>query len=187
MQHILINSRIRLWSYSIGPIPDPAHQVHNRASLSPLHIIMKIRILLPVFASLALSLSAITPEAEKAFVDSYKKAYEANDAKTLASFLLTEGASAETIEFITMMQTAEAGSKLSSITLETISAEEAKRKSEPMEMPDGKRYVMPFTPTHQLVLKTETKDASGSSTSTSKMPVAEHKGKIVILVPVPAK
>lgn len=148
---------------------------------------MKLRILLPAIASLTFSLSAITPEAQKSFVDTYKKAFEANDTKTLASFLHTEGAAAETIDFITMMQTAEAGSKLSSIQLETVTAEEAKRKSEPMEMPDGKRYVMPFTPTHQLVLKMESKDASGSSSSTSKLPVAEHKGKIVILVPVPAK
>ena len=149
---------------------------------------MKARIafLLPIIA-LTLNATAITPEAEKTFVDSYKKAFEANDTKTLASFLRTQGASADTVEFITMMQTAEAGNKISSITLEPVSAEEAKKKSEPMEMPDGKKYVMPMTPTHQLVLKIETKEASGSSTSTSKMPVAEKDGKIVILVPVPAK
>ena len=46
---------------------------------------------------------AATPEQEKTFVESYKKALEANDAKALAAFLYTEGAKPEQIEFFKMM------------------------------------------------------------------------------------
>ena len=148
---------------------------------------MKTRYLIASLVALAIPAAAITPEAEKTFVESYKKAFEANDEKTLSSFLHTEGASADTIDFFKMMQTAEAGKKAAEIKLETVSPEEAAKKSKPMEMPDGKMYVMPFIPTHQLVIVIEQNDGSGKSTSTSKLPVAEHKGKIVIPIPVPAK
>lgn len=54
-------------------------------------------------------------------------------------------------------------------------------------MPDGKTYKMPIKPIKQLVVKMETKSESGSSSSTSKSPVAEKGGKLVIPVPVPLK
>lgn len=158
-----------------------------RKSIRPIHITMKSKLILIALATLAMNAQAITPEAEKNFVDAYKKAFEANDTKTLKSYLLTEGAAEDTVEFFSMMQTAEAGKPVTSIKLEKVSKEEAERKSKPMEMPDGKMYKMPFIPTHQLVIEMQQKDSSGSSTSTSKLPVAEHKGRIVIPVPVPAK
>ena len=71
-------------------------------------------------AGLALgSLDAATPEQEKAFVAAYKKAFEAKDEKALNGFLYTVGASAETIEFFKMMQSAEAGKPITSIELTT--------------------------------------------------------------------
>jgi hypothetical protein len=54
-------------------------------------------------------------------------------------------------------------------------------------MPDGKTYRMPFNPSKQLVIVTEQKSDSGSSTSTTRKPVGEKDGKLVIPVPVPAK
>ena len=57
-----------------------------------------------------------------------------------------------------------------------------KKYNEPKEMPDGQLYKMPFAPTHQLVIVTN--DGAGG-TSTSKLPVGEHKGKLLIPVPVP--
>lgn len=131
--------------------------------------------------------SAATPEQEKAFVDSYKKALEAGDSKALAAFLYTEGAQAEQIEFFKMMQMPNPGAKVVSIELVTPSAADAEKFNKPMMMPDGKSYVMGLKPTKQLVVITENKDASGSSKSTSKSPVAEKNGKLVIPVPVPAK
>ena len=133
------------------------------------------------------SLRAATPEQEKEFVAAYRKALEAGDEKALASFLYTEGADAETVGFIKMMQQPEPGAKIKSVELVVPTAEEMAKFNKPMTMPDGKSYVMPVKPIKQLVIKTETKSDSGSSTGSSKSPVAEVKGKLVIPVPVPQK
>lgn len=130
---------------------------------------------------------AATPEQEKTFVESYKRAFEAGDEKTLTSFLHTKGAAQDTVEFFTMMQTAEAGHKVASIELVTPTKEQMERYNTPMEMPDGKKYKMPVKPSKMLVIVVEIKDASGSSKSTAKSPVAEIDGKLVIPVPVPAE
>lgn len=140
-----------------------------------------------LFAALSLAAHAATPEQEKAFVESYKKAIEANDTKALAAFLFTEGAAKETVEFFTMMQTSNAGQKVSSIELVTPSKEESAEFGKAKVMPDGKKYKMPFVPTKQLVITIEEKSDSGSSKSTSKCAVGEKNGKLVIPVPVPAK
>ena len=120
--------------------------------------------------------------AQKAFLDGYKKALEAKDTKALASYLYTDGASADAIEFSTMMQSAGTEGKIDSIDLVQPSEKDLKKYNEPMEMPDGQLYKMPFAPTHQLVIVT--KDGAGG-TSTSKLPVGENKGNLLIPVPVP--
>lgn len=139
------------------------------------------------FAFSVTSAFAATPEQEKAFVDAYKKALEAGDAKTLASFLYTEGAQPEQIEFFKMMQTLEPGAKITSIELVTPSAADMAKLNKPLMMPDGKSYVMGVKPSKQLVVVSEKNDATGSGKTTSKSPVAEVKGKLVIPVPVPVK
>jgi len=58
-----------------------------------------------LLTAVSLVAHAATPEQEKAFVESYKKALESNDMKALAAFLYTDGAAKETVEFFTMMQT----------------------------------------------------------------------------------
>ena len=136
---------------------------------------------------LATHAGAATPEQEKAFVDSYKKALEANDTKALTAFLYTEGAKPEQIEFFKMMQSIDQGAKVVSVELVAPTAEEAAKFSKTMPMPDGKMYKMPVKVYKQLVIKTETKDANGSSSGSSSSPVAEVKGKLLIPVPVPAK
>jgi hypothetical protein len=130
---------------------------------------------------------ASTPEQEKAFIDSYRKALEAGDVKALNAFLSTDGAEAETIEFFKMMQTPDPGAKVVSIELVKPTAEEEAKFNQPMTMPDGKSYKMPVKPFKQLVVKLETKSENGSSSSTSRSPVAEKGGKLVIPVPVLAK
>ncbi len=150
-----------------------------------------MKLLLPALLAIATvitaSVGAATPEQEKAFVAAYKKALEAGDANALAAFLYTDGADKETIEFFKMMQQGDPGAKITSIELVTPTAEEMTKLNKPMTMPDGKSYVMPVKPYKQLVIKTESKNASGSGTSSSKSPVAEVKGKLVIPVPVPQK
>jgi len=140
-----------------------------------------------LYAFAAIHAFAATPEQEKAFVDSYRKALEAGDAKALNAFLSTDGAEADTIEFFKMMQAPEPGAKVVSVELVKPSPEEQAKFNAPMVMPDGKSYTMPVKPFKQLVIKMETKSADGSSSSTSKSPVAEKGGKLVIPVPVPVK
>ncbi len=140
-----------------------------------------------LLAAFSLAAHAVTPEQEKAFVESYKKALESNDAKALVAFLYTDGATKETIEFFTMMQTMEAGKKVASIELVTPSAADMAKYNKPVEMPDGKKYVMPFAPTKQLVVVIEEKNGDNTSKSTTKNPIGEKNGKLVIPVPVPAK
>ncbi len=135
----------------------------------------------------AVEIRAATPEQEKAFIESYKKAFEAKDEKALAAFLHTKGADVSTIGFFSMMQLAEAGQPVSSIELVTPTAEEAAKFNKAMEMPDGKKYKLPVKPTKKLVIVIEEKSGGGSSTSTSSNPVAEIDGKLLIPVPVPAK
>jgi hypothetical protein len=86
-----------------------------------------------------------------------------------------------------MMLAVDPGAKVTKIELVKPTDEEAARFNKPMPMPDGKLYKMPVKPTWQLVVSAETKNDSGSSSSTSKSPVAEVDGKLVIPVPVPAK
>ena len=148
------------------------------------------RFLTLLIIALALPFSptqAATPAQEKAFVDSYKKALESGDKKALAAFLYTKGAGPEEIELFTMMQSMNVGGKITSIELVTPSAADAAKFNEPMEMPNGKSFVLNLKPTKQLVVATETKNANESSKGTSKTPVAEKDGKLVIPVPVPAK
>ena len=149
---------------------------------------MKLQIIIAtILATLTTALHAATPEQEKAFVESYKKAFEAKDTKTLDAFLLTDGAAKDTIEFFKMMQNSDAGGTISSIELITPSKEELAKYSKPMEMAPGKMYKMPIQPTKQLVIVVEKKDGDNVSKVTTKKPVAEKNGKLVIPVPVPAK
>ena len=124
-------------------------------------------------------------EKEKAFTDAYKKAFESKDETTLKNFLYTQGADPTALEFYTMMMTAEMGSTISSIELRDLSAEDSKKANEMQPLPDGTNAKLVLAPTKKLVYKVETKDANGSSSSTSESFVAEHNGKFVIPVPGP--
>ena len=52
-----------------------------------------------------------------------------------------------------------------------------------MTGPDGSKAQLPLKPTKKLKISVETKDANGSSTSSSENFVAEKDGKYVIPVP----
>jgi hypothetical protein len=136
-----------------------------------------IAILLVPFASLF----AGSPD-EKAFVDKYKTAFEAKDNATLESFLYTTGSDPMALEFYKMMMTGEAGSKISKIELVALTADEAKKVSEPQDGPGGK-LCMTLKPTRKLVINVEKKDENGSSSSSSSSFIAEKDGKFVVPVP----
>src|SRR5882762_8954853 len=80
----------------------------------------------------SLSLHAGTSPQEKAFTDKYKTAFEAKDSATLESFLYTQGADPAILGFYKMMQSGEAGDKISNIELVDLSPDDAKKAATPM-------------------------------------------------------
>ncbi|PYL08032.1 MAG: hypothetical protein DME33_08575 [Verrucomicrobia bacterium] len=131
--------------------------------------------------------TAGTPEQEKAFTDKYKTAFEGKDTATLESFLYTQGADPSILGFYKMMQSAEAGEKISNIQLVNLTPEDVKKAATPMDSPTGGKVCLTLNPTKKLVIKIEKKDANGSSSSTSENFIAEKDGKLVIPVPGPCK
>jgi hypothetical protein len=170
-----------------GPGIRPAiiRYLRQRRATNPRRNIVKktIWMLLLAFAP-AVGFCA-TPAQEKAFVDAYRKAVETKDEKTLTGFLYTKGADPQALEFFKMMVTSEIGAKITSIELVDLDAKDKKR-AEGGPGPDGKPMKFTLPPIKKLVVKSETKDANGSSTSSSEVLVADDGGKIVIPVPGPA-
>jgi len=152
---------------------------------------MKIKFLIaPLLVITCLGATALfagTPEQEKAFTEKYKTAFEAKDTATLESFLYTKDANPMALEFIKMKLTDGAGGKISKIELVDLSPEDAKKAEQAQEGPGGTKVQMPLKPTKKLKITVETKDANGSSSSSSESFIAEKDGKFVIPVPVAAK
>jgi hypothetical protein len=139
-----------------------------------------------LLSTITLPIAAGTPEQEKAFTDKYKKAFEGKDTATLESYLYTQGSDPAAVEFYKMMQSGEAGEKISSIELVSLTPEDVKKATSSMDGPTGK-VCLTLKPTKKLIIKVEKKDANGSSTSSSENFVAEKDGKFVIPVPGPCK
>ena len=149
---------------------------------------MKIQVLLcALITTVSLSLRAGTPAQEKVFTDKYKTAFEAKDTTTLESFLYTQGADPEILGFYKMMQSSDAGGKISKIELIDLTPEDVKKAATPMDSPTGGKVCLTLKPTKKLIIATENKDASSSSTSKSENFIAEKDGKFVIPVPGPCK
>ena len=126
-----------------------------------------------------------SPE-EKAFVDSYKKAFEAKDTAALQSFLYTQGSDPGILEIYKTMQSSDAGEKISKIELVDFTAEEMQKVATPKDSPMGGKVCFPLKPTKRLMITIDKKDAKGTS-STSGNFIAEKDGKFVIPVPGPCK
>jgi hypothetical protein len=149
---------------------------------------MKIQVLLcALITTVSLPLRAGTPAQEKAFTDKYKTAFEAKDTATLESFLYTQGSDPEILGFCKMMQSSDAGGKISKIELIDLTPEDVKKAATPMDSPTGGKVCLTLKPTKKLIIATESKDASSSSTSKSENFIAEKDGKFVIPVPGPCK
>jgi hypothetical protein len=140
-----------------------------------------------VAITVSLSLHAGTSPQEKAFIDKYKTAFEGKDTAALESFLYVQGADQAILGFYKMMQSGEAGEKISNIELVDLTPEDAKKAATPMDSPTGGKVCLTLKPTKKLIIKVEKKDANGSSTSTSENFIAEKDGKFVIPVPGPCK
>ena len=124
-------------------------------------------LVLAFLVSISLPLAAGTSDQEKAFVDKYKTAMEGKDTATLQSFLYTQGSDPAAVEFYKMMQSGEAGEKISTIELVALTPEDMKKATTPMDGPTGK-VCLTLKPTKKLVIKIEKKDANGSSTSSTE-------------------
>jgi hypothetical protein len=161
------------------PPPLPSRLMNNLARISILGC--------AVLITASLSLSAGTSPQEKAFTDKYKTAFEGKDTATLESFLYTQGADPAILGFYKMMQSGEAGEKISNIELVDLTPDDAKKAATPMDSPTGGKVCLTLKPTKKLIIKVEKKDANGSSTSTSENFIAEKDGKFVIPVPGPCK
>ncbi|MEY2578490.1 MAG: hypothetical protein QOI49_1314, partial [Verrucomicrobiota bacterium] len=145
---------------------------------------MKTKLIALVFALFCGSLHAGTPAQDKEFVEKYKVAYEKGDKAALAAFLYTKDANPMALEFYKMMQAEGAGTaKISKIELVDLTPEDVKKASEVQTGPDGSKAKLPLTPTKKLKISIETKDANGSSTSSTENFIAEKDGKYVIPVP----
>jgi hypothetical protein len=123
---------------------------------------------------------------EKAFVDSYKKAFEAKDTAALQSFLYAQGSDPGILEIYKTMQSSDAGEKISKIELVDFTAEEMKKVALPKDSPTGGKVCFPLKPSKRLMITIDKKDAKGIS-STSGNFIAEKDGKFVIPVPGPCK
>jgi len=139
-----------------------------------------------VTAAAPLGALGASPAQEKQFVDTYRKAYEAKDEKTLVSLLYTKGADPAALNFYKKMtMAAEAGTKISSIQLLDLTSED-KTRLETTQSPSGKPMKLVLPATKKLVIKSETKNTSGSSTSSSQVFVGKSDGRLYILVPAAA-
>src|SRR5437879_8811087 len=149
-------------------------------------LIKLLSLVCALLITITLSIFAGTSPQEKAFTDKYKTAFEGKDSATLESFLYTQGADPAILGFYKMMQSGEAGEKISSIELVDLTPEDVKKATTPMDGPTSKACLT-LKPTKKLVIKIEKKDANGSSSSSSENFVAEKDGKFVIPVPGPCK
>lgn len=121
---------------------------------------------------------------EQAFIAAIRVALEKRDIKAMDPLLLKDGTPAEVVAVFSSMLDLPASIKIGNVELLTPSAEEAAEYNQAIEMPDGKKYKLPITPTKTLVMMMKEEGAKGTSKST--LPVAEKDGKLVIPFPVAA-
>jgi len=152
---------------------------------------MKTLSITGVIFSLAVAVACLSvyagdsPE-EKAFVDSYKKAFEAKDTAALQSFLYTQGSDAGILDIYKRMQSSDAGEKISKIELIDFTAEEMQKVAMPKDSPTGGKVCFPLQPSKRLMITIDKKDAKGTSTTSGNF-IAEKDDKFVIPVPGPCK
>ncbi len=152
---------------------------------------MKTLSITGVIFSLAVAVACLSvyagdsPE-EKAFVDSYKKAFEAKDTAALQSFLYTQGSDPGILEIYKTMQSSDAGEKISKIELIDFTADEMQKVAMPKDSPLGGKVCFPLKPSKRLMITIDKKGTKGASTTMGNF-IAEKDGKFVIPVPGPCK
>lgn len=136
-----------------------------------------------VVVSLISSLSAFaaTPQ-EQAFIDSYKKALEANDTKTLEGLLYTKDADPEKLAEIKESLSLAEGMTVSQVELVDVTSQEITQAMTPYKGPDGKMSALTVKPAKKLIVTLAAVEDSTFS-FTSQRAVGDIDGKLLILVP----
>src|SRR5262249_3661510 len=116
----------------IAPLTVPAMKASLRLFTLPGALLVAL-----AFASLA-----GTPAQEKAFTDKYKTAMEGKDTATLEGFLYTQGSDPQALEFYKMMQSGGAGGKIASIELVSLTPEDVKKATTPMNEPPANVFLI---------------------------------------------
>ena len=152
---------------------------------------MKTLSITGVIFSLAVTVASLSVYAgdspnEKAFVDSYKKAFEAKDTAALQSFLYTQGSDPGILDIYKRMQSSDAGEKISKIELIDFTADEMQKVAMPKDSPLGGKVCFPLQPSKRLMITINKKDAKGTSSTMGNF-IAEKDGTFVIPVPGPCK
>ena len=152
---------------------------------------MKTLSITGVIFSLAVAVACLSVYAgdspnEKAFVDSYKKAFEGKDIAALQSFLYTQGSDPGILEIYKTMQSSDAGEKISKIELVDFTADEMQKVALPKDSPTGGKVCFPLKPSKRLMITIDKKDAKGTSSTMGNF-IAEKDGTFVIPVPGPCK
>src|SRR5205807_6900361 len=168
-------------SVSSGLRLAPSSETFSDSFMKSLLLITTLSIVPGLFAR------AANAEKEKAFVEKYESALEANDSATLQSVLYTTGADPMIVGFYKMMQSGGAGDKVSKIELVDLTPDDVKKATAPQDSPNGGKVCLNLKPTKKLVIVIEKKDENGSSTNTTENFIAEKDGKFVIPVPGPCK
>mgnify|MGYP000448173460 CR=1 FL=1 len=130
---------------------------------------------------------AATAEQEQTFLDTYKTAFEAEDAETLRGLLHTDGAEPMAVEFYAEMMVADFGGKITNIGLRAMTPDEEAEAASELDGPTGGKFVLLPKPYKKFFVEIEITDANGSSKGTSEAYVAEVDGRIVIATPAPVK
>jgi len=139
-----------------------------------------------IAAAACVSVYAGDSPKEKAFADSYKKAFEAKDTAALQSFLYTQGSDPGILEIYKTMQSSDVGEKISKIELIDLTAKEMKEVEMPKDSPMGGKVCFTLKPSKRLMITIDKKDAKGTSSTMGNF-IAEKDGKFVIPVPGPCK
>jgi hypothetical protein len=133
------------------------------------------------------TLTAATPEQEKTFIEKYKSAFQAGDKSALESFLYTQGANPQALDFYRVMQANGLGGEITDIYLLPLTPEDVARADKVHTGPGGQKFRIPLKPVKKLKFAWVKRTSEGATTSTTELMVAEKDGKLVIPVPVTAK
>lgn len=135
---------------------------------------------------LASPVALAATQKEQAFLDSYKRALESNDTKTLESFLYVKDADPAALEFFKSSLPLEEGFKVAKLELVDVSPAEVAQAVKPMPGPDGSLSALPLKPTKKFIIEVRS-EADENQFITTQRAVGEVDGAYRILVPAVIK